>query len=90
MSSGVARELDLRAERQQHAAKHGKTDHQHSMREKQGRCKRLYFDLPCGNDLLVASLVVSTASSQLALVRALMVGEDAGNADANAPDSTTL
>ena len=37
----------------------------------------------------MASLVVSTASSQLGLARALMVGEDAGDADANAPDSTT-
>ena len=43
-----------------------------------------------GNGILVARLVMSTASSQLGLVRALMVGGDAGNADANAPDSTTL
>ena len=60
------------------------------MRAKQGTCQRLYLDAPCGNGLLVASLVVSTASSRLGLARALMVGEDVSDADVDAPDSTTL
>ena len=48
------------------------------------------MDPPCGHGLLVASLVMSTALSRLGLVRASMVGEDVGDADVDAPDSTTL
>ena len=42
-----------------------------------------------GNGLLVAGLVVSTASSRLGLACASMEGEDVGDADADALDSTT-
>ena len=41
-----------------------------------------------GNGLLVAGLVVSTASSRLGLARAPMAGEGVGDADAL--DSTTI
>ena len=60
------------------------------MRPKQGRRKRIYLDPPYGNGLLVASLVVSTASSQFGLARAPTVGEDVGDADADTPDLTKL
>ena len=60
------------------------------MRAKQEECKRLYSDPPCGNGLLVANLVVSTASSGFGLARAPMVGEDIGDADVDASDLTTL
>jgi len=60
------------------------------MRAKQGECKRLYSNPPCGNGLLVVSLVVSTVSSRLGLARVLMVGEDVGDADVDALDLTTF
>ena len=60
------------------------------MRAKQGECKRLYSNPPCGDGLLVVSLVVSTVSSRLGSARVLMVGEDVGDADVDALDSTTL
>ena len=88
----MSRESDLRAERQQHAAPHGKNgsqaQHIRAWEQSKGDARGYIWIRPVGNGLLVAGLVVSTASSRLGLARAPMAGEGVGDADAL--DSTTI
>ena len=60
-------------------------------RAKKGDARGYIWIRPVGNGVLVAGLVVSTASSRLGLLAlAPMGGEDVGGADAGALDSNTL
>ena len=81
-------------ERQQHVVQHGKNGSQAqyigTCEQSKGNAKGYIRNPPCGNGLLVVSLVVSTVSSRLGLARVLMVGEDVGDADVDALDLTTF